>query len=350
MMIAKFLGTRCPNSRRLSCTPTLQAVRRMSVRPAKHPPAATSPPLTPHAKTTIARLLSLRASKTPITALTAYDYPTALACSAHPVDITLVGDSLAQVCLGYPSTTRLSLDEMLHHCRAVARGTTSPLLIADMPFGTYAPSVSDAIRSAIRMVHEGHVEGVKLEGGGEVAEHVRALTKTGIPVMAHIGLLPQRYVSLSGYRVQGRTAESASTLLRAARALEDAGAFSIVLEAIPAVLGAYITEQLNIPTIGVGAGPGTSGQVLVWDDMVGTWSGHKPRFVRHFADVRKEVARGVSGYVNAVKNGSFPDPDREGYSMDHGEWEIFLAAEGRPSWTWTSAPRNAPTGDAVPEN
>lgn len=330
--------------------PTLQPIRRLSVRPAKHPPASTPSASTPHVKTTIGRLLSLRTSKTPITVLTAYDYPTALACSAHPVDITLVGDSLAQVCLGYPSTTHLSLDEMLHHCRAVARGSTSPLLIADMPFGTYAPSVSDAVKSAVRMVQEGHVEGVKLEGGEETVEHVRALTKIGIPVMAHIGLLPQRHVSLSGYKVQGRTAQSASTLLRAAHALEDAGAFSIVLEAMPALLGAYITEQLNIPTIGIGAGPGTSGQVLVWDDMVGTWSGHKPRFVRHFADVRKEVVRGVSGYVNAVRNGTFPDSEREGYSMDRDEWEKFLAAEGRPSWTWTPVPRNTPTEDAVAES
>ncbi|KAI6123555.1 ketopantoate hydroxymethyltransferase [Pisolithus croceorrhizus] len=322
----------------------------MSLQSPKYPPASALSASTPHVKTTIGRLHSLRTSKTPITLLTAYDYPTALACSAHPVDIILVGDSLAQVCLGYPSTTRLSLDEMLHHCRAVARGSSSPLLIGDMPFGTYAASVSDAVKSAVRLVQEGHVEGVKLEGEEEAVERVQALTKIGIPVMAHIGLLPQRHVSLSGYRVQGRTAQSASRLLHAARALEDAGAFSIVLEAMPTLLGAYITEQLNIPTIGVGAGPGTSGQALVLDDVVGTFSGRKSRFVRHFADVRKEVVRGVSEYVNAVRNGTFPDCDREGYSIDRGEWEKFLAAEGRSSWMWTPAPRDTPAEDAVAES
>ena len=230
-------------------------------------------------KTTIARLADLRAANAPISVLTAYDFPTARACSAHPVDITLVGDSLAQVCLGYPSTTRLTLDEMLHHCRAVARGTTTPLLVADMPFGTYAPGPRDAVRAAVRIIAEGHVEAVKLEGGQELVPHVSALTGIGIPVMAHIGLLPQRSTSLSGYRVQGRTATSAESLVRAALALEKAGAFAIVLEAMPSQLGEYITRTVKIPTIGIGAGPGTNGQVLVWDDMLGTWHGHKAKCV-----------------------------------------------------------------------
>ena len=306
-------------------------------------------------KTTIARIGELRAQHVPISVLTAYDFPTARACSAHPVDITLVGDSLAQVCLGYPSTTHLSLDEMLHHCRAVARGTTTPFLVADMPFGTYAPSPSDAVRSAVRIVQEGHVEAVKLEGGEELAPHVAALTNMGIPVMAHIGLLPQRATALSGYRVQGRTATSANALVRAARALEHAGAFAIVLEAMPSQLGEYITRTLSIPTIGIGAGPGTSGQVLVWDDMLGTWHGHKAkcvyphthpyssliplRFVRHFADVRKEVERGVAAYVHAVKDGSFPNPEREGYAIDPSEWDAFLLAQRHePGKTTVCAP------------
>lgn len=246
---------------------TLTQRRQMSVVPA------------PFKKTTIARLNDLRADNTPISVLTAYDFPTARACSAHPVDIILVGDSLAQVCLGYSSTTRLSLDEMLHHCRAVARGTTSPLLVADMPFGTYAPSPHDAVRAAVRLIQEGHAEAVKLEGGHELTPHVSALTEIGIPVMAHIGLLPQRSTSLSGYRVQGRTAPSAQSLVRAALALEKAGAFAIVLEAMPSLLGEYITRSVKIPTIGIGAGPKTSGQVLVWDDMLGTWHGHKAKCV-----------------------------------------------------------------------
>ncbi|KAF8435066.1 ketopantoate hydroxymethyltransferase [Boletus edulis BED1] len=288
--------------------------------------AQSSPPK----KTTIARITDLRASNIPISVLTAYDFPTARACSAHPVDITLVGDSLAQVCLGYPSTTRLSLDEMLHHCRAVARGTSTPLLVADMPFGTYAPGPTDAVRAAVRLVHQGHVEAVKLEGGEEIIPHISALTQIGIPVMAHIGLLPQRSTALSGYRVQGRTAASANALVRAARALENAGAFAIVLEAMPSQLGEYITRTLTIPTIGIGAGPATSGQVLVWDDMLGTWHGHKAKFVRHFADVRKEVERGVATYVHAVKDRSFPNTEREGYAIDPTEWASFLRTHGQP--------------------
>ncbi|KIJ66017.1 hypothetical protein HYDPIDRAFT_110141 [Hydnomerulius pinastri MD-312] len=261
---------------RIASTPNILPQRRhMSVRPAKSPTSTSSSPAAK--KTTIAHLAELRASRTPITVLTAYDFPTARACSAHPVDITLVGDSLAQVCLGYTSTTQLTLDEMLHHCRAVARGTTTPFLVADMPFGTYAGGPRDAVLAAVRMIQEGQAEGVKLEGGEEIVPHVKALTQMGIPVMAHIGLLPQRHTSLSGYRVQGRTAESAKSLIRAALALEDAGAFSVVLEAMPSPLGAYITEKVDIPTIGIGAGPGTSGQVLVWDDMVGTWGGHKAK-------------------------------------------------------------------------
>jgi 3-methyl-2-oxobutanoate hydroxymethyltransferase len=222
---------------------------------------------------------------------------------------------------------------MLHHCRAVARGTTTPLLVADMPFGTYAPSPSDAIRAAVRIIQEGHVEAVKLEGGEEIVPHVIALTNMGIPVLAHIGLLPQRSTALSGYRVQGRTAASANALTRAAQALENAGAFAIVLEAMPSQLGEYITRTLTIPTIGIGAGPGTNGQVLVWDDMLGTWHGHKAKFVRHFADVQKEVERGVSAYVHAVKDGSFPNPDREGYVIDPSEWEAFLRAQGQSGKT-----------------
>lgn len=278
-------------------------------------------------KTTIQSLHQQAITRTPITMLTAYDFPTARACESYGVDMVLVGDSLAQVCLGYDSTTQLTLDEMIHHCRAVARGSKTPFLVGDMPFGSYHTSAEDATRNAIRMTREGRVEGVKLEGGEEIAETVKRLTTMGIPVMAHVGLLPQRHTSTSGYKVQGRTAESARGVLRSALALQDAGAFSIVLEAIPHVLGTYISNKLTIPTIGIGAGPGTDGQVLVWSDVMSTWSGHKAKFVRRFADIQTESEKGVTGYIRAVRDGTFPDLRKEGYEMDKSEWDMFLKLE-----------------------
>lgn len=264
--------------------------------------------------------------------LTAYDFPTARACESYGIDIVLVGDSLAQVCLGYDSTTRLTMDEMVHHCKAVARGSKIPFLVADMPFGSYHASTEDAVRNAVRLTRDGHVEGVKLEGGEEIVETVRKLTAIGIPVMAHVGLLPQRHISMSGYRVQGKTAENARDVLRSALALQEAGAFSVVLEAIPHVLGSYITDKLAIPTIGIGAGPGTNGQVLVWDDVMSTWSGHKAKFVRRFADVGAEAEKGVTGFIDAVRKRSFPDPKREGYEMDKAEWDLLLKLENDEGW------------------
>ncbi|KAH7925278.1 ketopantoate hydroxymethyltransferase [Leucogyrophana mollusca] len=313
----------------------LVLARAMSVRPQAPP----------RKKTTIQ---SLHRQRTPISVLTAYDYPTARACSAHPVDITLVGDSLAQVALGLPATTALTLDQLIHHARAVARGTTSPLLVADMPFGTYYTGARDAVRAAVRIVREGAAEAVKLEGGAEVADTVRALTAVGIPVMAHVGLLPQRHTALSGYRVQGRTAATARPILHAALALQDAGAFAVVLEAVPAPLATYITHRLSVPTIGIGAGSGTSGQVLVWDDVMGTWEGHKAKFVRRFADVGAEVARGVRGFVGAVSDGSFPDA-KESYGMDEGEWERLLEMEGDQGWV-PPAERKIPSGEGSEES
>jgi 3-methyl-2-oxobutanoate hydroxymethyltransferase len=211
---------------------------------------------------TIQSLKTKKTAKIPITMLTAYDYPTGLACSSNlDLDITLVGDSLAQVCLGYSSTTQLTLTEMIHHARAVSRGTTHPLLVADMPFGSYHECTSSAVTNAIRMIREGHVDALKIEGGIEVVDIVRKLTQVGIPVMGHVGLLPQRHTASSGYKVQGRTMESAKHIVADALALEDAGAFSIVVEAVPKELGKYITDCLDVPTIGIGAGPWTSGQV-----------------------------------------------------------------------------------------
>ncbi|KAI9465160.1 ketopantoate hydroxymethyltransferase-domain-containing protein [Lactarius psammicola] len=305
--------------------------RRMSVRPMILD-SGTSPTQPPRKKMTIQQLDQMRRAGTPITMLTAYDFPTARALDTHGVDIALVGDSLAQVCLGLPSTTRLTLDEMLHHTRAVARGAVHPFIVADMPFGSYHASPDDAVRSAVRMVQDGHVEAVKLEGGPEIAATVRRISQVGVPVMAHVGLMPQRHTALSGYRVQGRDAVCARSVLDGALALEDAGAFAVVLEAIPHRLAEYITARLSIPTIGIGAGPGTSGQVLVWDDVMTRWHGKKAKFVRRFADVGHEEGRGIQNYISAVHDGSFPNAQTEGYEMASGEWEKFLEQIGDKEW------------------
>ncbi|CAE6509500.1 unnamed protein product [Rhizoctonia solani] len=278
-------------------------------------------------KVTIQKLYALKQKATPITVLTAYDYPSGIRCERADIDMTLVGDSLAQVALGYDATTRLTLDEMLHHIRAVARGSRSPFLVADMPFGTYYASVEDTVRSAVRMIREGGTEAVKLEGGKELVPTIKALTSVGIPVMAHIGLLPQRHTALSGYRVQGKNVTSAIELVHSAVELQHAGAFAIVLEAIPHSLATHITKRLRIPTIGIGAGPGCDGQVLVQDDALGVWSGHKAKFVRKFADVGATAAEGVDAYIKAVREGSFPAVATESYEMESGEWEKFAEHE-----------------------
>ncbi|TFK49696.1 hypothetical protein OE88DRAFT_1632586 [Heliocybe sulcata] len=311
--------------------PSISAARRwMSVRPpdaSDNNEVGATPSLAfvGRKKVTIQHLRQMKQSETPIAMVTAYDFPTGRACEASGVDITFVGDSLAQVCLGYDSTTKLSLDEIIHHARAVARGSKNPFLVVDMPFGSYHVSCEDAVRNAVRLIQEGGAECVKMEGGEELAPTVRELTRMGIPVMAHLGLLPQRVSSLSGYRVQGKDAASARAVYNSALALEDAGACSIVLEAIPHLLGTHITNKLSVPTIGIGAGPNTNGQVLVWDDLMTRWEGRKAKFVRRFADVRKEETKGLSEYVNAVKARAFPDIANESYEMDEAEWRQFLA-------------------------
>lgn len=285
-------------------------------------------------KVTILHLHRQRKANIPITMLTAYDFPSGRACENHDIDITLVGDSLAQVCLGYDSTTRLTLDEMIHHCRAVARASKTPLLVADMPFGTYHSSLESTVRNAIRLVQEGGAEAVKMEGGAEILEHVRRLTSAGIPVMAHVGLMPQRHVQSSGYRVVGKDARAAQRLLNEAEMLQDAGAFAIVLESIPHQLGRFVTQRLQIPTIGIGAGPHTSGQVLVWDDLLGTWHGNKAKFARRFADVQTAINQGITDYVEAVRARTFPAIPDETYDMPEESWKAFLQASSPVGDGW----------------
>lgn len=240
----------------------------------------------------------------------------------------LIGDSLSQVALGHTSTNQITLDEMIHHATAVTRGAKTPFTFADLPFGSFEESVEQGVRSTIKMIKKSGVDGVKIEGGREIVPLVKKLTEMGIAVMPHIGLQPQRATSLSGYLVQGRSAQSAYDLYTTAAMLKEAGAFALLLEAIPHTLARHITESLEILTIGIGAGPGTSGQVLVITDVLGTYAADpgkwKAKFVRHFGNVG-EVARGAVGdYVREVKGGGFPEVGKESYTMKKEEWARFL--------------------------
>jgi 3-methyl-2-oxobutanoate hydroxymethyltransferase len=271
-------------------------------------------------KVEIVSLQKMKKDQTPITMVTAYDAPTARLLDAAGVDTVLVGDSLANVVLGYPDTIPVSMDEMLHHCRAVARGLQRALLIGDMPFMSYNISIPSAIENAGRFMKEGRVAAVKLEGGGWVAETVAALVKAGIPVVGHLGLTPQTASMLGGYRVQGRDAESARKMLDDALALEQAGAFALVLECVPARLGKLMSQKLAIPVIGIGAGPDTDGQVLVFHDLVGIEAGFAPKFVKHFAEVGNQIKQAVEDYCSEVQKRSFPAKEHS-FSISDEEFD-----------------------------
>ena len=247
-----------------------------------------------------------------ITCLTAYDYPTARLLDEAGVDVLLVGDSLGMVALGYDSTLPVTMEEMLHCTRSVRRGTHRALLVADMPYGSYHDDPAEAVRNAVRFVKEAGAEAVKLEGGERRLDLISRIVDAEIPVMGHIGLTPQSVNAFGGFRVQGKSAEASEQILRDARAVEAAGAFSVVLESIPRELAARITAELHIPTIGIGAGPDCDGQVLVIHDLVGLSFGHKPKFARRYADVGEIIARAASEYCRDVREGSFPS-DEESY-------------------------------------
>ncbi|KAI8638695.1 3-methyl-2-oxobutanoate hydroxymethyltransferase [Parasitella parasitica] len=228
-------------------------------------------------KVSIKTIQSMYKRKETISMMTAQDYPSGLVVDQSGIDVCLVGDSLAMVSLGFDSTNPLTVEDMLHHCRAVARGAKAPFIVADLPYGSYEASPDDAVRVSLRFMKEGNCDAVKLEGGVEMAETIRRITRVGIPVLAHIGLTPQRQSALGGFRVQGKTAKQASALLKDAFAVQEAGAFGMVLEAIPAEIAGYITEQLKIPTIGIGAGVHCSGQVLVQNDALGLFDKFVPK-------------------------------------------------------------------------
>jgi 3-methyl-2-oxobutanoate hydroxymethyltransferase len=266
------------------------------------------------------------ATKQKITCLTAYDYPTARLLDESGVDILLVGDSLGMVVLGYDSTLPVTLEEMLHHTRAVRRGTKRALLVADMPYGSFHVSTEESIRNAVRLVKEGGAEAVKIEGGERRLELIARLVEAEIPVMGHVGLTPQSVNALGGFRVQGKTPDAAQQLERDARAVEAAGAFSIVLESVPRELGALITQKLHIPTIGIGAGPDCDGQVLVFHDFAGLTLGHTPKFARKYANLAAEISRAAAEFCDDVRSGRFPS-DAESYHSPAELRERLLAPE-----------------------
>jgi 3-methyl-2-oxobutanoate hydroxymethyltransferase len=259
----------------------------------------------------------------PITMLTAYDYPTAMAIDKAGIDSILVGDSLAMVVLGYENTLPVTMEEMLHHARAVARGAKTALLIGDMPFMSYQVSVEDAVRNAGRFLQQGGMDAVKLEGGRERADAIRAIVGAGIPVMGHLGLTPQSVHQLGGFRAQGKNALAAKRLLEDAQILEEAGAFSIVLESVPARLAEFISKKISIPTIGIGAGLGCDGQVLVTHDLLGLFDRFTPKFVKKYAKLHDAMNKAFTEYIDDVETKRFPAPEHT-VEMTDDEWNEFL--------------------------
>jgi 3-methyl-2-oxobutanoate hydroxymethyltransferase len=273
-------------------------------------------------KLPLPELAEMKARSERIVMITAYDAPSGRIADAAGVDLILVGDSAAMVVLGHDSTVPATIDEMLMLTRAVTRGARRPLVIADLPFGSYQVSDEQAVETAIRFVKEASADAIKLEGAGPMLSRVRALTGAGIPVMAHLGLTPQTATMLGGFKAQGRSAAKAVQLYDDALALQAAGCFSLVLEAVPSPVAARITEALDIPTIGIGAGLDCDGQVLVWHDLLGLYEGHAPRFVKQYAELAPTIEAAVGQYAAEVRNGSFPE-QKHTYAMTEAELALF---------------------------
>lgn len=281
-------------------------------------------------KTTLLDLIKKKEQRIPITMLTAYDYPLAQAVDNAGIDMILVGDSYGMVVLGYNSTVPVTMEEMLIACRAVARGAHYSFLVGDMPFMSYQADTAEAVRNAGRFIKEANMDAVKLEGGRRVANTVRAITHAGIPVMGHIGLTPQSISQLGGYRTQGTTAAAARELLDDALALQAAGCFALVLEKVPDRVAAYITQRLRIPTIGIGAGAGADGQVLVIHDLLGLFDRFVPKFAKQYAQLHDNIAQALNEYKSQVENHAFPTPQHS-FAIKENEWETFLQAAAEHS-------------------
>jgi len=260
-------------------------------------------------KVTIPQLKEMKEQGKKIRMVTAYDYPTGVLVDKTDIELILVGDSLGMVVLGYDGTVPVTMEEMIHHTKATVRGAKNTLIVGDLPFMSYNVSVEEAIRNAGRLMKEGGADCVKLEGGLSVVETVRAIVRAGIPVMAHIGLTPQTASQLGGFKVQGKDVAAAERMITEAKALEEAGAFAIVLEAIPAQLAALITKKISIPTIGIGAGPHCDGQVLVIHDMIGLFDRFVPKFVKQYAKISQTIVEALNTYAEEVSSGKFPGPE-----------------------------------------
>lgn len=266
-------------------------------------------------RVTIPKLRAMKEAGEKIAMLTAYDWPTALLLDRAGIDVLLVGDSVGNNILGYPDTIPVTMDEMIHHTKAVRRGVKRALLVGDMPFMSYQISGEHAVANAGRFLKEGGAEAVKLEGGAEMADIISLLVRRGIPVMGHIGLTPQRAAQLGGLKVQGRDEETAQKLLNDAKILEEAGVFSLVLEAVPWALAKLITERVKIPTIGIGAGPYCDGQVLVVTDMIGFSLGISPKFSKRYAHIAEEIERAAKEFLHEVKSGKFPTVEEHSFKI-----------------------------------
>ncbi len=268
-------------------------------------------------KHTVATFRTAKESGQKLALLTAYDYSTARLIDNAGIEGILVGDSLGMVCLGYEDTLAVTMDDMIHHTRAVARGTQDALVIADMPFMSYQVSIKQAVENAGRLVKEAGAQAIKIEGGAQFCSEIEAITRASIPVMGHLGLTPQSVNAFGGFKVQGKNREAAQRIVDDARAIEDAGAFSIVLECIPAALAEIITDAVDIPTIGIGSGAGCDGQILVYHDMLGMYGDLAPKFVRHFADIGSTMTQAFCAYREAVQAGEFPT-DEHSFSAPEG--------------------------------
>jgi 3-methyl-2-oxobutanoate hydroxymethyltransferase len=283
---------------------------------------STEPVSAPRKKVTTRTFMRKKQRGEPISMLTAYDYPLALAVDQAGVDGILVGDSLGMVVLGYENTLPVTMDDMVHHCQAVARGAKAALLVGDMPFMSFQVSAEQALRNAGRLLQEAGMNAIKLEGGRERVEAIRAIVGAGIPVMGHLGLTPQSVHQFGGFRAQGKSAAPAKRLMEDALILQEAGCFSIVLEAVPGRLAEYVSERLDIPTIGIGAGVGCDGQILVTHDLLGLFERFTPKFVKRYADLHGEMGRAMRAYREDVEQRAFPGPEHT-IDMASEEWEAF---------------------------